>query len=331
MQHIGLFVNTSKPEAIEWTERAARLLKSVGMDCCAEPEVVSRFNPSAAPLVKPLPLEDFEKFADIIVTFGGDGTILSAAKEFVDSEIPLMGVNLGKLGFLAEYSTDELETAFSALLKGEYLLEERGIIQATMLPHQEHNVLLAAAHTGELEDNDNNNASSDSPNEAHPEDHAKSAQRFYALNDFVLHKKDFARMISIRASVDGHRVADYRADGLILSTPTGSTAYSLSSGGPIIAPNSAVFSLTPISPHSLNQRPLVIPDASEVWFEPSEDSGVTSLIADGETSTPVEPGQRIVIRRSEKVVKLLRRTQSSYYDILKKKLLWSVHSGHERS
>jgi NAD+ kinase len=308
MQNIGLYVNTTKPDAIEWTERAARLLKSAGIECCAEPSVVAQFSKQTAQFVKAVEIDDFEKFADIIVSFGGDGTILNAAKAFIDSEIPIMGVNLGNLGFLAEYSTDELENAFSALIKGEYIVEERCIIEA-IVQTQDFQAHSAAARKA--------SASTD----------AATPTRFYAVNDFVIHKKDFARMITIRAYVDGHPIADYRSDGLILATPTGSTAYSLSSGGPIIAPNSAVFALTPISPHSLNQRPLIVPESSEVWFEPTAESGQTSLVADGEVVAVLEPRARVIIHRSEKVVKLLKRLQSSYYELLKKKLLWSVHSG----
>jgi NAD+ kinase len=294
MQHIGLFVNTSKPDAIEWTERAARLLKSAGMECCAEPAVVKEFSTQTAQFVKQMELGEFEKFADIIVSFGGDGTILTAAKAFIGSELPIMGVNLGNLGFLAEYSTDELESAFSALLKGEYLIEERIVMEAVVQK---------------------------------PDGETLTEDLFYAVNDFVVHKKDFARMIGIRAFADGHPIADYRSDGLILATPTGSTAYSLSSGGPIIAPNCAVFCVTPVSPHSLNQRPLVLPDSSEICFAPTEESGATSLVADGETVMVLEAGTRVMMRRSDKAMKLLKRTQSSYYDVLKKKLLWSVHTG----
>jgi NAD+ kinase len=299
MQHIGLFVNTSKPDAIAWTAKAAQLLKTAGMDCCADPSVIEHFSPEIRALVKPLATAEFEKFADIIVSFGGDGTILWAAKTFITSEIPIMGVNLGKLGFLAEFSVDELESAFTALVKGEYVLEERFVIEASVHPQIRDEEL--------------------PPTIVH-----------YAVNDFVIHKKDFARMITVRAFADGHPIADYRADGLILATPTGSTAYSLSSGGPIIAPNCSVFTLTPVSPHSLNQRPLIIPDSTEVTLEPLEESGVTSLVADGEPVHTLDVGARVVIRRSEKVVKLLKRVQSSYYDLLKKKLLWSVHSGHQQ-
>ncbi len=284
MKHIGLFVNTTKPEAIQCTEQAARLLKSAGMECCAEPMVIKHFSPQTAQHVKPLALTDFEKFADVIVSFGGDGTILSAAKSFISSEIPIMGVNLGKLGFLAEFSVDELESAFSSLLKGEYIVEDRTVIESTL-----------------------------------------DGVTYYALNDFVLHKKDFARMITIKVYIDGHPIADYRSDGLILATPTGSTAYSLASGGPIIAPTCAVFTLTPVSPHSLNLRPLVIPETAEVWLEPGEESGLTNFVADGETIMSLEPGARVVLRRSEKVVKLLKGVQSTYYELLKNKLLWSVN------
>lgn len=284
MKHIGLFVNTTKPDAILYTERAARLVKAAGMDCCVEPFVAKQFAQDIASQVKQLSLKDFEKFADMIVTFGGDGTILAVAKALIAAEIPIMGVNLGRLGFLAECTVNDLETSFRALQKGDYIVEDRTVLETTI-----------------------------------------DDTTYYALNDFVVHKKDFARMISIRTFIDGHPIADYRADGLILATPTGSTAYSLSSGGPIIAPTCSVCSITPVSPHSLNQRPLVIPENVEVWFEPGEESGIVSLVADGESVAFLEPQSRVIIRKSDKVVKLLKQVQSTYYDLLKKKLLWSVH------
>lgn len=284
MKHIGLFVNTTKPDAILYTERAARLVKAAGMDCCVEPFVAKQFGQDIEAQVKQFALKDFEKFADMIVTFGGDGTILAAAKALIAAEIPIMGVNLGRLGFLAECTVNDLEDSFRALQKGDYIVEDRTVLETTI-----------------------------------------DDITYYALNDFVVHKKDFARMISIRTYIDGHPIADYRADGLILATPTGSTAYSLSSGGPIIAPTCSVCSITPVSPHSLNQRPLVIPENVEVWFEPGEESGIVSLVADGESVALLEPQSRVIIRKSDKVVKLLKQVQSTYYDLLKKKLLWSVH------
>jgi NAD+ kinase len=292
MKQIGLFVNTTKPEAIACTEKAARILRSKGMNCCAAPEVVRLFTEGSQASVEQIEYDDFDKYADIVVSFGGDGTMLSAAKRFLVSELPLMGVNLGRLGFLAEFSVAELDAAFEAVLTGEYIIEDRVILETSV----------------KLDGQENLN------------------EMAYALNDFVLHKKDFARMITINTTIDGVPVAEYHADGLIISTPTGSTAYSLSSGGPIVAPTCSVVVLTPVSPHSLNMRPLVAPDAVEITLTPGAGSGATSLVADGQTVSVVEEGCSINIRKSERVVKLLKRVQNSYYDLLKNKLLWSLHA-----
>jgi NAD+ kinase len=292
MKQIGLFVNTTKPDAIACTEMAARILRSKGMECCAEPDVVARFTPEARAIIKAVEYDDFDKHADIIVSFGGDGTMLAAAKQFLASEMPIMGVNLGRLGFLAEFSVTELEEGFTALQTGDYIIEDRVILETSI----------------KLDGQDN------------------LSEMIYALNDFVLHKKDFARMMTIAATIDGVPVAEYHADGLIISTPTGSTAYSLSSGGPIIAPTCAVIALTPVSPHSLTMRPLVAPDSVEIVLTPGTGSGATSLVADGQTVSIIEEGASVVIRKSERVVKLLKRVQNSYYDLLKNKLLWSLHA-----
>jgi NAD+ kinase len=285
MKHIGLFVNTTKPDAITCTERAVVLLKKAGMDCCAAPGVVKQLKPEVASVVKSLSYNDFDKFADIIVSFGGDGTMLAAAQQFIASELPIMGVNLGKLGFLAEFGVDELENAFAALQTGAYLLENRTVLETIV-----HDTTM------------------------------------YALNDIVVHKKDFSRMITIKASADGRTIAEYHADGLIISTPTGSTAYSLASGGPIVEPGCGIVIITPVSPHTLTMRPLVISDSREILLETGIVSGTTSLVADGQTVKVLDAGAKVIIRKSERVVKLLKRSQHNYYDLLKKKLLWSIHA-----
>lgn len=292
MKQIGLYVNTTKPDAIACTEMATRIVRSKGMECCAAPDVVRRFAPETQALIESVEYDDFDKHADIIVSFGGDGTMLSAAKQFLASELPLMGVNLGRLGFLAEFSVTELEEGFTALQTGDYIIEDRVILETSV----------------KLEGHDN------------------LSEMIYALNDFVLHKKDFARMMTIATTIDGVPVAEYHADGLIISTPTGSTAYSLSSGGPIVAPTCAVVVLTPVSPHSLNMRPLVAPDTVEIVLTPGIGSGATSLVADGQIVCSLEEGISVAIRKSERVVKLLKRIENSYYDLLKNKLLWSLHA-----
>lgn len=285
MNHIGLFVNTTKQDAIACTEMAARVAQDKGMRCYAAPEVFAHFAKETKTFVEECEYKGFDKYVDAIVSFGGDGTMLAAAKQFSANELPIMGVNLGKLGFLAEFSVGELEDGFNALHKGDFIIEDRTLLEIIL---QDDSV--------------------------------------FALNDFVIHKHDFARMITIDAMIDGVPVAEYHADGLIIATPTGSTAYSLSSGGPIVAPNCNVVVITPVSPHSLNMRPLVVPDTAEIALTPGKESGVTSLVADGQNVCALEPAQTVIIRKSERVVKLLKRVQNSYYDLLKNKLLWSIHA-----
>lgn len=285
MNHIGLFVNTTKPEAIASTEKAARIVQSKGMSCYAAPEVYAHFTKETKAFVEEREYAQFDKYVDAIVSFGGDGTMLAAAKQFLAAELPIMGVNLGKLGFLAEFSANELEDGFNALLKGDFIIEDRTVLETII-----------------------------------------GSETFFTLNDFVIHKRDFARMITINATIDGVPVAEYHADALIIATPTGSTAYSLSSGGPIVAPNCNVVVITPVSPHSLNMRPLVVPDTVEIVLTPGAESGITSLVADGQSVASLDVQQPVVIRKSERVVKLLKRVQNSYYDLLKNKLLWSMHA-----
>ncbi|MCS6809477.1 MAG: ATP-NAD kinase, partial [Bacteroidota bacterium] len=176
------------------------------------------------------------------------------------------------------------------LAHGEYIIEERTILETSVPLTNAHNL----------------------------------SEMVYAMNDFVIHKKDFGRMITITASIDNVPVAEYHADGLIIATPTGSTAYSLSNGGPIVAPLCSVLILTPVAPHSLSMRPLVVPDTAEISLTPGDGSGTTSLVADGQIVSSQEEGETVVIRKSERTVKLLKRTGASYYDLLKQKLLWSL-------
>lgn len=285
MRRVGLFANTTKPNAVKWAEIAVRMLQAAGVECCAEPHVVEQFSSPSARAIRAITVEEFDRFADVIISFGGDGTMLTAARLFLNSNIPIMGVNFGKLGFLAEFDANEMEATLSSILTGEYIIEDRAMAEVVV-----------------------------------------GGETLYALNDFVIQRKNFARMITVRAYVDGNLIADYRADGLIVSTPTGSTAYSLSCGGPIIAPSCSVFCITPVSPHSLTLRPLVVPDTSEISVEIISEAHDIQLVADGQVTRPVKDGEQIVIRRSAEEVKLVRQANSSYYDLLKQKLLWSANA-----
>lgn len=342
MKRIGLYANTAKPDAVKWAERAARFLTAEKAEFCVQSDLAPLFEQSFAKLLcydkdqysadlresraeksekserkfsgLVLDLEEYEKFCDVIVAFGGDGTMLRAARAVFDAEIPIMGINLGTLGFLAEFSASEMESAMWAVLSGEYHVEDRTVIEArigTTIPENERRA------RDDDEDDDYDNLSLANTLDI--------SDVLYACNDIVIHKKNIIHMITIRALVDGNPIADYRADGLIISTPTGSTAYSLSSGGPIIVPTCQALCLTPISPHSLNLRPLVIPDSSEICLEIIPNDGSATLIADGTETLEISQGQKIVITKSERVMKLLKRENRSYYDLLKKKLLWSAN------
>ncbi|MEN3026603.1 MAG: NAD(+)/NADH kinase [Chlorobiota bacterium] len=281
-QRIGFFLNLQNPEAIRWAEYSAQRLIELGAEVCLPTEVVHHFARETTAQALVHPLEHLGDVADIIVTFGGDGTMLAAAQRFLLSGVPLMGVNVGKLGFLAEFSVDELDTALEALLHGDYRIVHRTVLEA----------------------------------EAH-------GRRWYALNDIVVEKHASPRMVQLRAFINEHHIADYRADGLIVTTPTGSTAYSLSCGGPIIAPNARVLCLTPICPHTLTLRSLVIPDDCHIRVEVLSNDGAV-LVPDGQCQEPLRAGEVVTVRLAPHVLKLVKHAESSYFDLLRRKLLWAA-------
>ncbi len=294
MRRIGLFVHLGKPAAIAAVEQAITMLRSIEVPCCIDPEGARRLSKETQAYVTVLPFEEFDRFADVIMSFGGDGTMLKACHIFLKSELPVMGINIGKLGFLAEFSVEQLDAAISAVMTGDYIIEHRSVLESRI--------------------ND---------------------QVAYALNDFVVHKQDFSRMITVKAYIDGKLISSYRADALIVSTPTGSTAYSLASGGPIIAPACDVFCITPVAPHALTVRPLVVPDNVEIAVEPFSESGHVQLLADGMTVQPLGNNQRVPLYKSQYTFKLLRQKSRTYYDLLKEKLLWATdtvqHTGVQKA
>lgn len=286
MKKIGLYANLSKQDAMRHVEHAALFLHQRGSECCAEPHVVEQCSQEVRALLEPISLEEFDRFAEVVISFGGDGTMLSAARTLVQTDIPIMGVNLGKLGFLAEFSVEDVDSALSDVLSGNYRVVDRTCLETTI-----------------------------------------GNTTWYALNEIMIEKRDSSRMIKVATYVDEHHVADYRADGILLTTPTGSTAYSLSCGGPIITPSASVLCLTPISPHALTLRPLVVPDTNEITFKLIDGSNVAGIVADGAEIGTLNHGDSIVVRKSECAVKLLKRADSTYFDLLRTKLLWSVSAG----
>ena len=228
--------------------------------------------------------QDFE--ADFAVSMGGDGTLLKTASRVRDKQIPIVGINMGRLGFLADVSAEGIDENIDALFRGDYSVEDRSLI------HVETN--------GE-------------PIEGYE----------CALNDVAILKRDTASMISIRASINGEYLTTYQADGLIVSTPTGSTAYSLSNGGPIIVPKTGVMLMTAVAPHSLNVRPIVLPDTAEIELTVSSRSHTFLVAIDGQSGKLPE-GTTLRLTRAPYMAKVVKRRGTSYFATLREKMMWGA-------
>lgn len=217
----------------------------------------------------------------ILLSLGGDGTFLNTARIVGNRNIPILGVNLGNLGFLAEVRANEITGFLKEMLKGKFRITERNILEAKM-----------------------------------------NGKKFHGLNDIVIDKANSIRMINIDAFYNDERIFKLVADGIIISTPTGSTGYSLSSGGPVISPLSSVFSVTPICPHSLNIRPIILPDDGEITIRTLGNS-MARVTADGQTYVTGKSPMEVKLKKADYTTKLVKRTDSTYFDTLKRKLLWS--------
>ena len=234
-----------------------------------------------------IPGDTFSREVDLAVVIGGDGTMLHAVSLLGEFEKPVAGIHVGTLGFLTSCRHDEINAFVDAVAAGRFTTSTRTLLEATW-------------HRPGME-----------------------AQTFIALNEVTLARGDTGRLVSLRARVNGETLNDYRADGLIIATPTGSTAYSLSAGGPLIAPEAAVFLITPICPHSLSQRALVICDGSTVELSSEDDdSGPMLFTVDGRDSVHVEYGDRIEVCKASRSFHLLRLEGWSFYEALRQKLGW---------
>ena len=230
--------------------------------------------------------EDYNFDVDYVISMGGDGTFLKAASKVGAKGTPIIGVNMGRLGFLADVLPSEIESALDSLYAGECQIEEHAVIQVV-------------AEGGILAGNP------------------------FALNDIAVLKRDDASMISIRTQVNGEFLVTYQADGLIVSTPTGSTAYNLSNGGPIIIPQSGSLCLTPVAPHSLNIRPIVINDTAEITLDIESRSHNYLVAIDGRSERMTEE-TRLVIRRAHHSIKIVKQRNQRYFSTLREKLMWGA-------
>jgi len=233
---------------------------------------------------------------ECLLTLGGDGTLLRGARALNGANVPVLGVNLGRVGFLTTASTQNLDWALDALVRRAYATEPRLGLLPSIVDKQ-----------------------------------GRGRTEPLVLNDVVVHKGGVARVLRLRVAVDGDDVGQYSADGIIVSTPTGSTAYSLSAGGPIVVPGVDAIVLTAICPHTLAVRPLVLPSSVTVSIEPIPPwTDDVLLSVDGQVGTTIQPGERLLVRRAERAVLLIRLGPEGFFARMRKKLQWGDLSDRER-
>ena len=224
---------------------------------------------------------------DALLTLGGDGTLLRGARALNGRAVPILGINLGRLGFLTSCGVDDLEAGIERLARGDFHAERRMTLDVSALDAS-----------------------------------GRERQRWFALNDVVLHKGGFARVLQLRVVADGAFVARYSADGVVVSTPTGSTAYNLSAGGPVVVPTLETILLTPVSAHTLALRPLVLPATSQVTLRANDGPDELLVTVDGQVGTTFAAGQTLHVRRAPAPVLVVRLPGSSFYGRLRQKLGW---------
>lgn len=274
-QRVAVVAKRSSPEAIRTAQELAEWLTRRGHEAVLdEVEVSARLRVGGA-----------GETCDLVIVLGGDGTLLSVARSLA-TEVPILGVNMGRLGFLTEVNRTELYAALAEVLAGDYELEKRSMMNAELRRQDE------ALH------------------------------RFRILNDAVIGKSALARIIELTLEVDGKLVSLYRADGLIVSTPTGSTAYNLSAGGPIIAPALPLVVITPICPHTLSQRPIVLPSTSQIEVKLETPHEEVYLTLDGQEGKSMEYGDVVRLTPCDLSVRLVRTSGRTFFDSLRGKLHW---------
>ncbi len=281
MKTIGIVAKRNRRKAlllarkiVPWLRRRGRtvLLEADAAEALGLPDGVSK--------------QEMMKRADLVVVLGGDGTFLSVARLANARGVPILGVNLGGLGFLTDVRPDEVFPVLQRVLGGHYHVERRTSLAAAVIRD------------------------------------GKIIRRFQALNDVVINKGALARIIDLDASVNGEPLCTFKADGLILSTPTGSTAYSLSAGGPIVEPSVGVLLVSPICPHTLTNRPIVLPDRERVRVRLRASDEDVVLTVDGQEGMQLASGDIIEVRRSPHRVALARSPARTFFDVLRTKLRW---------
>ncbi len=290
-KHIGLVARVSSAQVRESLRRVEQFLLSLAVEILFETETARMAGTQPGNVGTP---EQLGADCDLVIALGGDGNILSAARAMAPFGVPILGINLGRLGFLADVSQDEIELRLGEVLSGDYTLEEHFLLE------------------GEVSVNGN----SENPS---------------ALNEVLIHSANMPKMIEMDLYVDGLFVYTQLSDGLILSSPTGSTAYALSAGGPIMHPSLDAIVLVPMFPHSLTSRPLVVPGASEIKVVIAADTDVKAKVSfDSHLEFQIEPGHSLLVRKKQEHLTLVHPPGHSFYGACRSKLDWASKPVRDR-
>lgn len=284
---IGIIPNITKSEVNEIIERIVSEIINNGLDYVLSDSILN----TSADLLKKIDnskivtLEKLSSISDMVVSIGGDGTMLNTAYSVRGSGTPILGVNFGKLGFLAEFDIESFSEFMNDVKTSNYIVEERVALIGTS---------------------------------------AGISESLYAINDLVIDKGSWSKMIELTVFVDDEYVTTFSADGIIIATPTGSTGYSLSTGGPIVNPQADVITLSPIAPHTLTMRPLVISDKQKITIKVNSQYDTIQVSSDGQRVNFIKPPATICIEKSDKPVKLVHSKKNNYFETLRKKLFWGL-------
>lgn len=281
MKRIAAIVKQNRPEGVRVAAQLAEWLSERGVELYLDKEVAQ-----AAPRALPVDVEKIPELVDLVVVLGGDGTLLSVARLVSEKGIPILGVNLGGLGFLTEVSLAELYPVMEKVLEGDFETSSRMTLQGEVIRGKEN----LGGHT--------------------------------VLNDAVINTGVLARIIDMETYVDGHILTTFRADGLILTSPTGSTGYSLAAGGSIIHPSLSCIGITPICPHMLTNRPILVSDMSTIEVVLKTRGVEVMLTLDGQVGFALEVGDRVRIRKGTSVAYLVKNPMRNYFSVLREKLKW---------
>jgi NAD+ kinase len=287
MERIGIVAKQNHPEALTVVRNLAEKLISKGIRVYVEKEIESSLHSSQLkPRLNFVEPEELAAQTELVICLGGDGTLLRVARLVDDDEVPILGVNLGGLGFLTEITLEELDRVLEEVLRGDYRKDQREVLKASVIRRGE------------------------------------KMTEFMVLNDAVINKGAFARIIDIEVIIDRQYLTTFKADGLIISTPTGSTAYNLSAGGPIVYPSLQCIIITPICSHTLTNRPIVIPNDVEIQALLKTKQQEVFLTLDGQQGFPLEFEDIVTLRKARSPIFLVKSPHRNYFEVLKEKLNW---------